>query len=533
MFNTFVACVFLLFAQTSFAAAKVGGTFLTNLGAEPPTLNPLSSQEASASEVESYVMSSLLERNPDTYEWEEAVAEKWNISKDGMTFEFKIREGVKFHDGKPLTAEDVKFSFDAIMDKDNKCKTAHMRPYYENFESVEIVDPLTVRFKAKEVYFANFDTAAGMTIVPKHVYADPNEAKEKKLNRTMVGSGPYIIEDFKRGRQLVLKRNNDWYGFKLSKNKGKHNVERILMRFLKEPEVELQRFEKGDLDYIGLDPEKFTLKTKGGKWGKDLVKKKVETKAPSGYSFVGFNLTNPIFSSVKTRKALAMLVNRPLMNEKFQFDLSLPANGPVYRQSFYNNSAVKPVDYDPKAALALLREDGWADKDGDGVLEKDGKKLSFTILEPLQDFVKYLTIFQEDAKKAGVDVNIKYIEWNTFIKLLNERNFDAVRLAWTGGQVDWDPKQIWHSSSIDNQGSNFISYKNKKVDDLIDQARKTMDRNARGKILKDVHKTIAEDHPYIFFFNRKYTLYAHNKRVKMEKDAYNYSVGTNFWWLEP
>src|SRR5690606_8168190 len=235
MLKTFLACFFLLLAQTSFAAAKVGGTFLTNLGAEPPTLNPLSSQEASASEVESYVMSSLLERNPDTYEWEEAVAEKWNISKDGMTFEFKIREGVKFHDGKPLTAEDVKFSFDAIMDKDNKYKTAHMRPYYENFESVEVVDPLTVRFKAKEVYFANFDTAAGMTIVPKHVYADPNEAKEKKLNRTMVGSGPYIIEDFKRGRQLMLKRNNDWYGFKLDKNKGKHNVERVLMRFLKEP----------------------------------------------------------------------------------------------------------------------------------------------------------------------------------------------------------------------------------------------------------------------------------------------------------
>lgn len=533
MFKAFLALALLFSATTTFAKAKVTGTFLSNLGAEPPTLNPLSSQEASAREVENYIMSSLLERNPDTYEWEESVAQSWSISKDGMTFEFKIRPDIKFHDGKPLTAEDVKFTFDAIMDKDNKYKTAHARAYYENFESVEVVDPLTVRFKAKEVYFANFDQAAGMTIVPKHVYANPDEAKEKKLNRTMVGSGPYILEDFKRGRQIVLKRNNDWYGFKLKRNKGQHNFARILMRFLKEPEVELQRFEKGDLDFITLDPEKFTLKTKGGKWGSEIIKKQAQNKAPSGYSFIGFNLTSPIFSSVKTRKALAMLVNRPMMNEKFQFDLSLPANGPVYRQSFYNNEAVKPVDYDPKAALALLREDGWADKDGDGVLEKKGVKLSFTILEPLNDFIKYLTIFQEDAKKAGVDVNIKYVEWNTFIKLLNERNFDAVRLAWTGGQVDWDPKQVWHSSSIANEGSNFVQYKNKKVDDLIDQSRKTMDRNARAKMLKEVHSLIANDHPYIFFFNRKYALYAHNKRIQVERDTRNYSIGVSDWWIEP
>lgn len=523
----------LLMLSTAAVAAKVGGTFLTNLGAEPPTLNPLSSQDASAREVESYVMSSLLDRDLNTYEWQPDVAEKWEISKDGMTFTFKIREGVTFHDGKPLTAADVKFTFEAIMDKGNKYNTAHLKSYYENFETVEVVDPLTVRFKAKNVYFANFDTAAGMTIVPKHVYENPDEAKEKKLNRTIVGSGPYVLDDFKRGRQIVLKRNEKWFGWKIDKNKNKYNFSRVLMRFLKEPDIELQRFEKGDLDFIGLDPEKFTLKAKGGKWGKELTKKQVENKSPSGYSFIGFNLTSPMFSSVKTRKALAMLVNRPLMNDKFQFDLSLPANGPVYRQSFYNNNDIKPVDYDPKAALSLLREDGWADKDGDGILEKNGVKLSFTILEPLQDFVKYLTIFQEDAKKAGVDVNIKYVEWNTFIKLLDERKFDAVRLAWTGGQVDWDPKQIWHSDSIANQGSNFVGYKNAKVDKLIDEARATMDRNKRAKMLKEVHKLIAEDHPYIFFFNRKYSLYGHSKKVKMDKDTLNYSIGVSFWWLEP
>lgn len=533
MFKVSLAALLLSLSTQVVSAPVIGGTFLDNVGKEPPTLNPLSSQDASASQVESYVVSSLLERNPDTYEWEESLAKEWSISKDGMTFEFKLRDDATFHDGKKVTAEDVKFTFDAIMDKSNKYKTAHRRSYYENFDSVEIVDPLTVRFKAKEVYFGNFDQAAGLSVVPKHVYENPDDKKEKKLNKTMVGSGPYILDEFKRGRQITLKRNKDWYGFKTKAGKEKYNFERITMRFLAEPEVELQRFEKGDLDFVGLSPEKFVLRAKGGKWGKDLIKKKVENKSPSGYSFIAFNMKSPIFSSVKTRKALAMLVNKPLMNEKFQFDLSLDANGPVYRQSYYNNTDVKPVPYDPKEALKLLREDGWADKDQDGVLEKDGIKLSFTILEPLQDFIKYLTIFQEDAKKSGVEVNVKYVEWNTFIKLLNERNFDAVRLAWTGGQVDWDPKQIWHSSSIANEGSNFNQYSNPEVDKLIDEARATMDRNKRAAILKRVHKLIAEDHPYIFFFNKKFSLYAHNKRVKMEKDTYNYTLGVSNWWLSP
>jgi len=533
MFKVFLAAMLLGLSVQSMSAPTVGGTFLSNLGSEPPTLNPLSSQDAGAAEVESYIMSSLLERNPDTYEWEESLAKEWSISKDGMIFEFKLREDAKFHDGHVVRAEDVKFTFDAIMDKSNKYKTAHRRSYFENFDSVEIVDPLTVRFKAKEVYFANFDQAAGLSIVPKHIYQNPDDKKEKKLNKTIIGSGPYILDEFKRGRQIVLKRNKDWYGFKLKNGKDKYNFDRILMRFLKEPEVELQRFEKGDLDFVGLSPEKFVLRAKGDRCGKKLIKKKVENKSPSGYSFIAFNMKSPVFSSVKTRKALAMLVNKPLMNEKFQFDLSLDANGPVYRQSFYNNTSVKPVPYDPKAALKLLREDGWADKNQDGILEKDGIKLSFTILEPLQDFIKYLTIFQEDAKKSGVDINVKYVEWNTFIKLLNERKFDAVRLAWTGGQVDWDPKQVWHSSSIANEGSNFNQYSNPKVDKLIDEARATMDRNKRATMLKEVHKLIAEDHPYIFFFNKKFSLYAHNKRVQMEKDTYNYTLGVNNWWLSP
>jgi peptide/nickel transport system substrate-binding protein/microcin C transport system substrate-binding protein len=247
-------------------------------------------------------------------------------------------------------------------------------------------------------------------------------------------------------------------------------------------------------------------------------------------------MKHPVLGDVQVRKALSMLFNRPLMIDKFEYNLSEPATGPIYVQSDYANPDIKPVPYDPQNALKVLASSGWKDSDKDGILDKtiNGKKvkLSFTILEPLQDMMKYLTVFKEDASKAGVEINLKNVEWNSFIKLIDERNFDAVRLAWGGGGVDWDPKQIWHSSSIAGSGSNFISYSNKQVDSLIDQSRKIYEKDKRISILRKVHELISSDYPYIFFFNSKYSLYAHTKRVQKPKETFNYGIGQQYWTLK-
>ena len=120
-------------------------------------------------------------------------------------------------------------------------------------------------------------------------------------------------------------------------------------------------------------------------------------------------------------------------------------------------------------------------------------------------------------RKAGIDVRIKIVEWNTFIKLLDERNFEAVRLGWGGGAIDNDPKQIWHSDSIAGSGSNFVSYSNKDVDKLIDQARMTLNRDERIKVLRKVYKQIASDVPYLFLFNAEYNFYGHQKNERALK----------------
>lgn len=529
-----------LTANATLAAKQLGnpkapkkGTFKYNLETAPTTLNALSSTDAYASRVQAYILESLLDRNVDTYEWEPALASKWEVSKDGTKFTFTLRDGVKWHDGKPLTVEDVKFSFDAIMHPKNKYKTAHLKSYYENIKEAKILDKKTVQFVAKQKYFRNFDTVAGLTIVPKHLYENPDKKMEKKLNKTLIGTGPYILDKYQRGKKLELKLNKNWWGLKA--RKGLNNFNKISMKFIKEDTKAIQHLERGNLDFIGLQPEKYVKNTKGPKWGKKVFKVKVQNKSPKGYSFLAWNNKNVLFKNKNIRKAMNHLFNRELMIEKFLFNMSMPATGPLYLQSDYADNKVKPMAYNPKKALEILRKEGWKDTDGDQILDKmiDGKKVkfSFTILEPLQDFMKYLTIFKEDAKKAGIDVNLKYVEWNTFIKLLDERKFEAVRLAWGGGAVDWDPKQIWHSASIANGGSNFISYNNPTVDKLIDEARGTLEKKKRVKILQKVFRTIADDAPYIFLFNRKFELYGHTKRMERVKDTYNYGIGTGYWWV--
>jgi ABC-type transport system substrate-binding protein len=511
---------------------RSSSTIYYNIGGEPTTINPLSGSDAYTTEVHSYVFETLLNNDLDTYEWKPALATEWKISDDKKTFDFKLREGVKWHDGTEFTAEDVKFSYDVIFSDD--FKAVQYRPYYEAIKEVQVIDKYNVRFIVKDDYFQNFDIAAGIKVLPKHFYSNPEN--KDKFGKELIGTGPYILDKYNKGQKMIMTKNPDWWGNNVPAEKGSYNIPKVVLRFVSEENVSLELLKKGDLDFLGLRPDGFVKKMVGDVWEERVEKVKTENKSPKGYNFIGFNMKHPILKDKEVRHALSLLLNRPLMLEKFEYNLSEFATGPIYVQSDYASKDVKPVPYSPGEALKILRNAGWSDSDKDGVLDKviNGKKtrLSFTILEPSAEMMKYLTVYKEDASKAGVEVNIKNIEWNSFIKLLDERNFEAVRLAWGGGGVEWDPKQVWHSSSMEGAGSNFISYSNPKVDKLIESARKIYDRNERIKVLRNVHELISADYPYVFFFNSKYTLYGHTKRVEKPKETFTYGIGQQYWKLK-
>ena len=506
------------------------GTFTINLDLEPETLNPITTSDLYGREVMKLTMDTLMTLNYDTWEYEPGLAEKMEISKDGTQFTFTLRKDAKFWDGKPVTAEDIKFSFDAIFFF--SYNAAHIRPYYENISKAEVLAPNVVRFTAKTKYFGNVEQLSDLYAIPKHVYG--NAAEGKKMNKTLMGSGPFKIEKYDKGQSLVLVRNKDWWGNNVAHLKGTWNFERVRMRFLKESNVTMEALKKGDIDYSPLSSEDYEKKAVGPEWGKTVKKVKTENLAPKGYGYLGWNFRREMFKDKKVRLAMTQLMNREEMNKKFFFGNNLLATGPWYQQSEYADPSVKPIAFDPKKALENLKAAGWTDSDKDGILDKvvNGKKenLSFTLIYGSKDTEKWWVFYQSDLKKVGIDMKLQLLDWNAMLKTLDEGKFDVIAMGWGGGSVHMDPKQIWHSSSAVKGGSNYIGYSNPAVDKLIDQAREEMDKKKRVAIMRKIYAAIADDVPYTFMFNNRYVMYGHSTKVAMAKPTYKYDIGTRFWW---
>ncbi len=505
-------------------------TFFNNLSGEPSNLHPIRRGDYYSSVVQSYILESLLQRNSDTYEWEPSLAKTWEISPDGKTFTFELHDNLRWSDEKALTVQDVKFSFEAF--KNPEYGGIGFLPYFEKMDSAKILSDKKIQFKVKEPYFGNFQVIAGMSVIPEHIYKDP----KTKLSKNVIGSGPYKLENYIKGKILVLKENPFWEGKNNPTNKGKWRFKTIVFRFVKEESDVLLRMEKEHLDFSSLSPEAFFEKTTKAPWGTVIKKVSYSNRSSSGYGYIGFNLKKPLFQDKKVRKALAYLVNRKLMNKKFRYGQAELARGPWYFWSDYADPQVKAIEFNPKKAVALLKSAGWLDRDQNGILEKTihgiRTELEWTIIFSHPGHEKYLTLYQEDLKQKGIKLNLKFLDWVSFLKLIDDRNFDAVMLGWSGGSIDIDPKTIWHSESSRAKGNNHISYSNPTVDALIDKGRAQLNRKERIKTFQKVYQIIAKDVPYIFMFNSLNKFYGVHQRIDRPADALNYRVGHDYWGLK-
>lgn len=514
------------------AKAPQGGNMNYSLSVEPENIHPIMSGDQASTYIEGYTMSTLCSVDPNTYETVPSLAEKWEISKDGLTYTFFLRKDAFFHNGEPVTAEDVKFSFDAV--KEPKHQALNILPYIEGITKIEPLDKHTVRFTVKEKYFKNLEVMCGgyVKVIPKSVYGDIE--KSIKMQKEIVGTGPYILEKYNKGQNIVVKRFDKWFGRNIEDNKGTFNFDQVTFKFTKEDAVVVERFRKGELDFY--EPKSVDGYLKADQeLGKNSKAKayKVENDMPKSYGFIGFNFRNPILAELETRLALAHLTNRAEMNKKFRNGMSDLATSPASVRS-KQAADVKPIEFSPKKAQELLKKAGWSDSDKDGVLDrmKDGKKqeMKFSIIYANKDNEKYWTMLKEDAKKAGVEITLKFLEWNTFVKTIDDANMDLFSMGWGAGLVELDPKQIWHSTSKGKGGSNYGAYANAEVDKLIDEGRGELDPVKRGKIFKQVYTLIAKDVPYIFMFNNKFEFYVASNAMGRPTDTFKYALGYDSWW---
>lgn len=473
---------------------------------------------------EGNVFEALVWTDPDdapNYRQFPALAESWEVSPDHLTYTFKLRKGVTFHDGKPLTADDVIFTFDKLMDP--KVKSASLRSYFEDLAGWKKLDPYTVQFRFKKPYWMALSMIGEVYILPKHVYQDGDFNKHPKL-RAPVGSGPFKFEKWEEGKQIVFSRHDGYWGDR------KPHIEKLVWKIVDDSSVALQLMERGEIDVgLRLTAEQYVNLPKS----KKLVDNFWRVRIPdANYAWVGWNQKKPFFADARVRKALALLTPMKEMHEKLFHRLYEPTTCHFYFKSAACDPAHAPLPHDPKEAMRLLEEAGWRDTDKDGVLDKDGVPFRFTYLYSVGSTTaeQMGLIMKEAFHKAGIEMDLAKTEWALFTKRLREHEFDAVTLAWGGGPIG-DPWQIWHSSSV-NDGSNYVFFQNKQADKLIEDARTEFDADRRNAMYRAFGKILYDEQPYMWIGMRPHLGLVHRK-IKGAKVGLDFVGGVRDWWIDP
>ncbi len=481
-----------------------GDMLVRRLGAEPATLNPIIATDAAEKSVNYHlVIDTLLSQDLDTGGLKPRLAKSWNTADDNVTFTFHLREDVTFHDGHPMTAEDVLYSIERVLDPD--VDAASLRTYFIDCESYKKLDDYTVRIKWKEPYFKAVETIGiDLPIVPRHVLDNGADFNKHPYARKPVGTGPYKFVEWETGRRILLERYEGYWG-------KRPHFERMLYKIITNDDVALSLLKKGELDMVGLRRVQWLRQTNSSEFRSRF--NKLHFHYPS-YSYIGWNMRKPLFQDKRIRLAMTMLLNRPAMLKEIYYCLGSIATGPYDYKGPFSDPDVAPWPYDPERARELLSEAGWKDTDGDGVIDKDGKpfhfELSFTAAVP--EWEQMAVMYKEDLKKAGIEMTIRKLEWAVFLANVQQWKFDACAMAWA---LDANPDsyQLWHSSQADiKASSNHVGFKSDEVDRLIELNRREFSKQKRIQHCRKIHRILHREQPYTFFITGE-SLAAFDKRI--------------------
>lgn len=471
-----------------------GDWLVWGINAEPATLNYIISKDIYANwVVGGNIFETLLEYDFDKLELKPLLAENYDVSADGLEITFRLRDDVYFSDGKKITSDDIIFSHQTII---NPKVDAHaLANYYRPIKEVVRIDEKTIKFVLREPYFKGIEIAGLTPIFPKHIYEFTDAMEFNNRRSDPIGSGPYIFERWDVGREIVLRKNQNYWG-------KKPKINKIVFRVITNEVAELQALRSHDIDFMRPTSEQFSEVSKDQKF-LDEFRCLSYWDPTTGYSYIGWNEDRPFFKERSVRQALTMLVDRESINKHILKGLGHIISGPFYIYGKQNDPNIKPWPYDPQKAEKMLDEAGWIDHNADGSRDKDGVpfKFGFMIVSDTPVYEQLAKLLKDEMAKAGIEVTIDPYEWSVFEERLNTRSFDAVALAW-GGVVEEDPYQIWHSSQIMGRGSNRIGFANVQADALIEEARRTMDEDRRNKLYHQLHRILHEEQPYTFMFTR-------------------------------
>ncbi len=479
-------------------------------------------------------------------------------AKPQCAFRFHLRPGVRWHDGQPVTAADWLFTFDVIRNPQIK-DAAHLRSYLTDMESARASeDGLTLEIRWARPYFLALRAVGDESLppLPRHIFqperyeGDPSALAEAfirhEFNQKPIGCGAYRFEEWK-GDRLSITRNPDYYMREAGLScyaPERPYLDRIVWVVINNPLAALKEMQKGAVDLDeDIEPAQWvSAETNTPEFTSRFVR---ASHTGLLYTYIGWNMDRPWFQDARTRRALAMLVPAERIRQEIHFGLARRVTGPFFVEGPVYDPSIEPLPYDPRGARRLLREAGWLDRNGDGVLENEveieenGVKVRKTVDFRFEYLIhsarvyheQIANIIKEEYAKAGIQVSIRKLEFATFAQVVQDRNFDACRFAW-GTQMDVDPFQIWHSSQAVKGGSNFANFRNARADEIMAVAREEFDPLRRWALYREMAAILHEEQPCCFLFGfPELFIYSQKFRgVRLYPDQY--ALDFTEWWMD-
>lgn len=474
------------FEENVLSAASYGDAIVVASIGDAHTLVPILASDSASADICGLVFNGLL-RYDKNLNLEGDLAESWEIKEDGLVIIFHLRRGVLWHDGRPFAARDVEFTYNKLI---CPCVKTPYSGDFERVKSFEVIDDYTIRITYKEPFSPGL-SSWGMWIMPSHLFEN-EDLSATRYSRAPVGTGPFKFKEWKTQERIILEANPDYY-------EGRPFLDRYIYRIIPDQASIFLELQTQGIDEVGLTPLQYARQTDTPFFRKNYKR----YRYPSfGYTYLGFNLHNPKFSDKRVRTAMDYAIDKEEIIRGVLFGLGRVSTGPFPPESWAYNQGVRPLPYDPAAAKRLLKEAGWGDTDGDGWLDKDGRKFEWTLMTNQGNDPRKTTaeIIQRRLKEVGVKVEIRIVEWAAFLtEFIDKRAFDVVIMGWNLSR-DPDIYDIWHSSKQKEGEFNFIGYENYEVDAFLERGRREFDQKKRKEIYNRIHELIFEDHPCVFLY---------------------------------
>ena len=483
----------------------------------------------------------LLGLHPTTLDYLPVLATHWQISPDKLTYRFRLDPNARFSDGQPVTSEDVIASWSLMVDKGLQDPMTEL--VYAKYDKPVAESRYVVRVTSRLLNWRNFlYFAASMPILPAHVLKTVNgDRYVKEYNfKLLPGTGPYVISeaDVVKGRSVTIRRRQNYWAENVRRNIGSNNFDEIREIVVRDQKLAIEMFKRGDLDYFAPVNATFWVQELGDidRIQRGLIqKRKVYNDNPVGMRGFAINMRRAPFDDIRLRKALAHLLNRPLIVEKLYYNEETPIDS-YYAGGIYENPTNPKLQYDPKLALQLLAEAGWKDRDAQGRLVRNGQPLTMELMYANKISEPALTTYQEELRKVGIGLNLRFLTPETMFQLMGDLRFDLIQLGWTGLLFP-NPETSFKSTLADAKSTNNVTgIKNPRIDALLDIYDREFDTQKRIDIIREIDGILANLHSYVLTWDTAYERIAYWNKFG-QPEGYLTRIGDyrdvpSLWWID-